>query len=145
MAANGGTITIGAAGKGTSTIGNAVTIDSQLVPKGQPTDLNPVTFVTVVAHELGHVLLPKVLTNTAADPQQAMDRGEINEGLAVVSEYIVGKQLSAPGGTFKINSDPDNILTPKLNAIAQTRALMFLKSNLDRTPLMRSLTLVQTR
>src|SRR5258708_988145 len=104
MAANGGTITIGAAGKSTTTLGNAVTIDSQVVPKGQPTDLNLVTFVSIVAHELGHVLLPKVEPSTAADPQEAMIRGEMAEGVAVVAEYIVGRQLTAPGGTLRINS-----------------------------------------
>src|ERR1700754_864584 len=118
MAAAGGTITIGPAGQGTSARGNAVTIDPGIVPTG-PTSPYNLMFAPTVAHEFAHVLSPQVESSTAPDPHQAIVRGETNEGVAVVAEYIVGRQLTAPGATLRINSDRDNKITPELHAIAQ--------------------------
>jgi hypothetical protein len=121
MAAVGGTITIGPAGQGTSANGNAVTIDSKIVPMGPTTSSS--MFAPTVAHEFAHVLSPQVEPTTAADPQQAIIRGETNEGVAVVAEYIVATQMTAPGATARINSDPENKLIPSLNAIAQSAGI----------------------
>jgi hypothetical protein len=78
-------------------------------------------FATTLAHELGHALLQggtggKLATN----PDQAIANGLTNEGVALLSEYIVAIQLGLTGGTAgHMHSDDSNsTLTQQLNQLA---------------------------
>lgn len=57
--------------------------------------LNPDIFATVIAHELGHVLIPGGLGDTFLERStlDAVKNGIINEGIAVTTEFIVAMQL----------------------------------------------------
>jgi len=82
---------------------------------------SPDAFATTLAHELGHALLTggtggKLATN----PDQAIANGQTNEGVAMLSEYIVAIQLGLKGGTAgHMHSDDSNsTLTQQLNQLA---------------------------
>ncbi|MBK4733450.1 hypothetical protein [Noviherbaspirillum pedocola] len=81
-----------------------VVIDKSFDPGNQNNgitniDKNPIIFATVLAHELGHALLPGGNEGTPAnDPAKAAITGDNNEGVGLTTEYIVAKQsgLGAP-------------------------------------------------
>ncbi|WP_175733069.1 hypothetical protein [Burkholderia ambifaria] len=78
-------------------------------------------FATTLAHELGHVLLPGGMGGSPAlNPDQAVANGLSNEGVALLSEYIVAIQLGLTGGSAgHMHSDSsDSRLTLQLNELA---------------------------
>ncbi|WP_175693992.1 hypothetical protein [Burkholderia ambifaria] len=77
-------------------------------------------FATTLAHELGHVLLPGGMGGSPAlNPDQAVANGLSNEGVALLSEYIVAIQLGLTGGSAgHMHSDSyDSRLTLQLNQL----------------------------
>ncbi|EMN1927097.1 hypothetical protein RVV18_001480 [Burkholderia ambifaria] len=80
-------------------------------------------FATTLAHELGHALLPGGTGGSLAlNPDQAVANGLSNEGVALLSEYIVAIQLGLAGGAAgHMHSDQsDSRLTLQLNQLAQS-------------------------
>ncbi|WP_175950501.1 hypothetical protein [Burkholderia sp. BCC0405] len=78
-------------------------------------------FATTLAHELGHaLLLGGTGGSLALDPDQAVANGLSNEGVALLSEYIVAIQLGLTGGSAgHMHSDSsDSRLTLQLNQLA---------------------------
>ncbi len=77
-------------------------------------------FATTLAHELGHALLPGGTSDSTFDPLQGIANARTNEGVALVAEYIVAKQLGLIGGVYgNMHSDPNNILTPGLDGFTK--------------------------
>ncbi|WP_129517187.1 hypothetical protein [Burkholderia stabilis] len=77
-------------------------------------------FATTLAHELGHALLLGGMGGPPAhNPDQAVANGLTNEGVALLSEYIVAIQLGLTGGSAgHMHSDlSDSRLTLKLNQL----------------------------
>ncbi|HFT8010490.1 TPA: hypothetical protein ACU9T0_006222 [Burkholderia cenocepacia] len=83
-------------------------------------------FATTLAHELGHALLPGGMGGSLAlNPDQAVANGLKNEGVALLSEYIVAIQLGLTGGaTGHMHSDlSDSRLTLQLNKLAEAAGI----------------------
>ncbi|WP_322023060.1 hypothetical protein [Burkholderia sp. BCC1977] len=83
-------------------------------------------FATTLAHELGHALLPGGMGGSLAlNPDQAVANGLTNEGVALLSEYIVAIQLGLTGGaTGHMHSDlSDSRLTLQLNKLAEAAGI----------------------
>ncbi|WP_157768069.1 hypothetical protein [Burkholderia ambifaria] len=60
---------------------------------------SPNVFATTLAHELGHaMLLGGMGGSLALNPDQVVKNGLTNEGVALLSEYIVAIQLGLTGG-----------------------------------------------
>ena len=95
---------------------------SERVIAFDPSWSEPATiFATTLAHELGHVLLPGGMGGSPAlNPDQAVANGLSNEGVALISEYIVAIQLGLTGGSAgHMHSDSyDSRLTLQLNQLA---------------------------
>ncbi|UEP38094.1 hypothetical protein LL998_19215 [Burkholderia ambifaria] len=86
----------------------------------------PNVFATTLAHELGHALLPGGMGGSLAlNPDQAVANGLTNEGVALLSEYIVAIQLGLTGGVAgHMHSDSsDSRLTLQLNKLAQSTGI----------------------
>jgi hypothetical protein len=119
-APNGLTVYVGTSLFQSTTTTNGVT---------QTTGESPLVLATLLGHELGHALLPGgegEVNGPATNPTQAAANGLANEGVAVVSEYIVATQLGLNGQGIipqTMHSDPKNILTPQLNQLAQSEGL----------------------
>ncbi|WP_143328416.1 hypothetical protein, partial [Caballeronia terrestris] len=81
---------------------------------------SPILFATTLAHEMGHALLPGGTGGkTPTNPAEAVANGLTNEGIAMVSEYIVANQLGLIGGSAgTMHSDPNKIVTPQLAKLA---------------------------
>ncbi|MDN7426570.1 hypothetical protein [Burkholderia sp. AU45388] len=83
-------------------------------------------FATTLAHELGRALLPGGMGGSLAlNPDQAVANGLTNEGVALLSEYIVAIQLGLTGGaTGHMHSDlSDSRLTLQLNKLAESAGI----------------------
>ncbi|WP_414441838.1 hypothetical protein [Burkholderia sp. 22PA0106] len=86
----------------------------------------PSVFVTTLAHELGHLMLPGGMGGSLEqNPDQAVKNGLTNEGVALLSEYIVAFQLGLTGGAAgHMHSDRfDSLLTLQLNKLAQSAGI----------------------
>jgi len=87
---------------------------------------SPNVFATTLAHELGHALLPGGMGGSLAlNPDQAVKNGLTNEGVALLSEYIVAIQLGLTSGAAgHMHSDlSDSRLTLQLNKLAQSTGI----------------------
>lgn len=90
---------------------------------------SPLVIATLLGHELGHALLPGGegdVNGPSTNPDEAAANGLANEGVAVTSEYIVATQLGLNGQGIipqTMHSDPDDVLTPQLNQIAQSEGV----------------------
>ncbi|MCG5078617.1 hypothetical protein, partial [Paraburkholderia tagetis] len=83
-------------------------------------------FATTLAHELGHAMLPGGTGGSLAlNPDQAVKNGLTNEGVGLVSEYIVAFQLGLTGGSSgHMHSDSANsALTLQLTQLAQSAGI----------------------
>lgn len=81
-------------------------------------------FVTILAHELGHVMLAGGMVGTATSPEQASANTRSSEGTAVLSEYIVVTQLGLTGGAAGYKySDSTDVLTQQLNQLAASMGI----------------------
>ena len=91
-----------------------VNLDSSWNETGNP-------FATTIAHELGHALLVGgIQTVGSATLADAVGNGHMNEGVALVAEYIVATQLGmTDGAAGYMHSDSDHVLTPQLNTLAR--------------------------
>ncbi|CAB3759019.1 hypothetical protein [Paraburkholderia solisilvae] len=100
-------------GISTESDGNLISIDPSWKESSD-------AFATTLAHELGHALLPGGTGGSPANnPYQAIANGLSNEGVALVSEYIVAIQLGLTGGQAgHMHSDANSTLTQQLNALA---------------------------
>jgi hypothetical protein len=80
---------------------------------------SPLVLATTLAHEQGHALLPGGTGGpNPNNPADAIANGRTNEGLALLSEYIVAAQLGLTGGSAgHMHSDPDSILTLQLQKL----------------------------
>jgi hypothetical protein len=76
---------------------------------------------TTIAHELGHALLVGgIQTVGSATLADAVSNSHMNEGVALVAEYIVATQLGMTGGTAGyMHSDLHGVLTPQLDILSQ--------------------------
>jgi hypothetical protein len=76
-------------------------------------------FVTTIAHELGHAVLPGGYgyIGTVANPDQAIASGRKNEGSALTAEYIVAQQLGVPMHSDSGQNVGQPSLTPQLDTV----------------------------
>src|SRR5215467_11893491 len=81
-------ILIGSANSGTFT-----NPSDQVISIDPSWNESPDAFATTLAHELGHALLTGgTAGKLATNPDQAIANGQTNEGVAMLSEYIVAIQ-----------------------------------------------------
>jgi len=104
---------LGTAGSGVFTVDKEISVD---IAWRESPDL----FATTLAHELGHALLLGGMGGSpATNPDQAVANGLTNEGVALLSEYIVAIQLGLTGGSAgHMHSDQNGVLTQQLNQLA---------------------------
>ncbi|MDD5084396.1 MAG: calcium-binding protein, partial [Candidatus Moranbacteria bacterium] len=116
------TFKIGESTKGTATttVGSkkTITIDPIMIPGSGDNNVDAQDiFATVIAHELGHAVLPGGTGENIPilNPLDAVENGLMKEGVALSAEYIVAKQLgsymhSDPEGTGGYMSQLDQIV-----------------------------------